>query len=138
MYGADIAGANLDRFYLSRFAHSRGEDEIPEDVRAVRGHRERFIRRDDEIWRTKLPARREDGRRRRVRGRALGSAGPHPLFDGFDLRVREPALAGKFAEARGRQPGRHIAFPGHSSNLLRMLSGVFVSQKREWPRLSGT
>ena len=70
-------------------------------------HDEWFVGSDDEIRRAELPARSEDGRRRRVRGRAFRSARPHPLFDGFDLRVREPALArqNRRSPASGSQGG---------------------------------
>src|SRR5260370_21786475 len=99
MNGANVAGTNLDGFHLTPVMHRRGKDEVPEEVRPVSGQREWFVRRDDQVRRAELPSGCEDGKRRRVHGRAFGRTGTDPLFDGCDLRLREPALTRKVTEA---------------------------------------
>ena len=124
VHRAGIARPDLDRFHLPRLPHLRRQYEIPEDVRTVGGHGERVVGSDDQIGRPELPARSEGGNWRRIRGRTFRSACPHPLLDGFDLRVRETMLAGKIAEARLRQPRWHVAAPCDGRDLRGLLSGI--------------
>src|ERR1700679_2593121 len=103
---AGAARANLDGLHIAGLKDGRGEHEIPEDIRSVRGYAKGLGDWDDQVRSAKLPPWRQVGRRKRLphkywlwrrigRG-AFRSAFRNPLADLFDLDRGEPAGVREF------------------------------------------
>ena len=84
-----------------------------------------------------LPPVRESRSGRKIGRRAFKGSIGNPLLDGLNLLIVEPALADELAEARLRQPGRHVVTESNCRDLPCMLAHIRIAEKTERSRAAG-
>ncbi len=135
---AFITRANLDSFQPACAIERSAKDEIPIHVRAACREHEGFVRLDDLVWLSKLPARDESWCRWEIGGIAFIVSLLDPFLKEGDLLGGEAKFAGKFQFTRLGQPRRHEMSLRNRGDLPGMGFCVLVRKQREGSGLSST
>ena len=132
-----VPGENLDCADVTRAVHRRGQNDVPEGVRAFGGQREGTWRRQHEVWRAQLPSAGEGGWRGQILAIPFRRTRALPRAEHSYIGVAEAALADEPAVTRLRRPWRHVPARRDLHDLPRMPSRIVEGQEREGARTFG-